>query len=400
MQCGWHADERLAQDHYSLPVLLSDPLDHAGLELLRLIYQGSSSGTADWPVWQWVAGRAAQRGLDAEALLRGLPEFLHHYRPVRGPGHGVAPQPEDRLALTVYGLAQVNDPVLLPAFLAALTEATEAAAGHVTSPQEVRPLVLRGEEILPKVRARAGYRGDEYGLHALLAGEPATWSGHTQPGPGRSWSWDLTRVGLQGFAGVHTAGQYLERLEVMVGWPTQVPMAAYPLPALALPEALDHLSAQWRLATGGRLLHTRRTETAATLALPVTSRAELQAALSAFADLLDGLNPGGVRPKGLRSLGWLKLRLTDLLPAEDLPGAHDAVDALRQVVQLRVDGQHSGSDAYRDAQRARAALGLTVLPGPPDQEWEALRHAAVDALRALRLAVGRRDDTNGAMGPA
>lgn len=375
-------------------MLLTDALDDASLTLLRLIYSGSGSGTGLWPVWQWVAGRAAQQGLDAEAVLSALPEWQLHYQPVRGVTRGAAPEPEERLGLTVLGLVQVGDNVLLPAFLATLAEAAEAAATHETSPQEVRPLILQGTELLQRVRARGGYRGDELRLHALLSGEPATWLGHTEPLPYRSWSWDLTRAGLQRFAGVRTGEEYLQRLEGLVGLTPAAPAESPPLPPLALPEALDHLDAEWRLATGARLLHTRRTEAAATLALPVTSRAELGAALSAFADLLDGLEPGGDKIKGMRSLARLKLRLTALLQPADLPAAESAVDMLRRVVQLRADGQHSGSDAYRDAQHARAALGMPVLPGAPTQEWETLRRAVVDALRTLRLAVGRRSDTD------
>lgn len=236
-------------------MLFRDRLDDASLQLLRLIHDGSGGGTGDWPVWQWVAGQAAQRGMDAEAVLYGLPEWQLSYGPVRWRARGVALRPEDRLALTAHGLAQVDDAVLLPTFLAALAVASEATASHLTTPQEVRPLILRGAELLSKVRAGAGYRGDERSLHALLAGEPATWSGHTEPGPDRSWFWDLTRVGLQRFAEVRTAEQYLERLEFLVGWPLPAPPAALPLPPLALPEALDHLDAHWRLRTGQAATH-------------------------------------------------------------------------------------------------------------------------------------------------
>lgn len=376
-------------------MLLNDPLDDASLRLLRLIYHGSGGGTGDWPVWQWVAGQAAQHGLDAEAVLRGLPEWQLSYRPVRGIARGVGPQPEDRLALTVHGLAQVNDAVLLPAFLAALAEASEARAGHVTTPQEVRPIVLGGPDLLPTVRTLTGYRGDEHGLHALLAGEPATWFGHTEPAPGRSWSWDLTRVGLQHFGDVQTAEQYLERLEFLVGWPLPAPPAAPPLPPLALPEALDHLDAHWRLRTGNRLLVARRLEVAATLALPVTSAAELQTAYSALADVLGGLEPGGPPAERPGSLNQLEQRLVSVVDADDLPVARSAVSTLRQLVQLRVGLQHSGSQAFRQSQGARRALSLPPVPDDSEAEWEVARQACVAALRDLRAAVATSEGSAG-----
>lgn len=375
-------------------MLLTDPLDADAVALLQLIHHGSAHGTAPWPVWQWVAQQAAQRGLDAQVVLRGLPQWQLHYRPVRWPAAGVpVPAPDDRLGLTVHGLVHVDgDSVLLPAFLAALEEACSASANHVTDPQEVRPLVLPGPHLLQRVRARSGFRGSEQTLHALLTGEPATWSGHTEPGPRETWQWDLTRLHLQPFAGLRDGLEYLERLAALVGVVPAPEVPALPLPPLALPEALDHLDAQWRLATGARLLQVRRTEAAAALALPVTSRAELQAALSALADLLDGLNPGGDKPQQSRSLGWLNQRLRELLRADDVPASTDAVERLRDMVALRADQQHSGSRAYRRAQQARRQLGLSEPPCPPEQEWEQLRHLAVNALRTLRLAVGRTTD--------
>lgn len=370
-------------------MLLTEPLDEGSRALLALIHRGSGGGSGDWPVWQWVAGHAAERGLDADAVLRGLPEWQTHYRPVRERTYAGMPQPEDRLGLTVHGLAQVGDTLLLPTFLAALAEASEAAAAHQTHPQEVRPLVLRGAELLPRVRARSGFRGDELRLYELLTGEPATWSGHTEPGPGRAWSWDLTRAGLRRFAGVTTGRGYLERLEELVGLRPPARPEALPLPLLAVPEALDHLDARWLLHTSQPLLHLQRAEQVARLAQPVTSAAELTTAYTALAIILDDLEPGGQRPAKAQSLDWLRDRLTDLLEEEpeQLPPALAAVQTLRQVKQLRNNQQHTDPGAVRRAQLARQALALPPTPGQPARDWEAVRHAVVDACAALRTAI-------------
>lgn len=366
-------------------MLLTDPLDEDSRHLLHLIHVGSGQGTGEWPVWQWVANQAAERNMSAEAVLVGLPTWQYDYRSVRGGRRGVAPALEDRLSLTVHGLAQIGDVVLLPAFLAALAEASTAAAGQVTTPQEVSPLVLSGRDLVSSVRARCGYRGDQRHLYMLLDGEPATWSvqGDLESG---DWTWDITRLGLQRFTEVRSTTDYLEQLELMVGLPLPAAAPTPPLPPLALLEALDHLDAHWRLRTRSRLLTARRLEAVATLAQPVSTAADLQTAYSALADLLDGLNPGGA-PSREKSLNRLQARLPDVVDEDHLPQAMAAVTTLRQLVQVRVDRQHSGSDAFRRAQVARRELGLSPVPGHPGDEWEAARHACVGALRDLRAAV-------------
>jgi hypothetical protein len=177
---------------------------------------------------------------------------------------------------------------------------------------------------------------------------------------------------------VRTAEQYLDRLESLVGWPLPVAPAATPLPPLALPEALDHLDAHWRLRTGTRLLTARRLEAVATLALPVTSASELQTAHSALTDLLGGLNPGGPPARRAGSLNHLEERLASVIDDDNPPNALSAVLTLRQLVQLRVARQHSGSQAFRRALDARPrALGLPPVPGNPNTECEIARQACV-----------------------
>jgi len=111
---------------------LTDPLEDGDRALLRIVHHGSGSG--NWPVWQWVRLQAAQCGLDADIMVARLPQWLLHYRPVTGLSWGGIPQDGDRVGLTVHGLAQVDDQVLLPAFLGALSIVAEQAAAHVTTP--------------------------------------------------------------------------------------------------------------------------------------------------------------------------------------------------------------------------------------------------------------------------
>lgn len=190
-----------------------------------------------------------------------------------------------------------------------------------------------------------------------------------------------------------TAEQYLERLEILVGWPLPAPSTAVPLPPLALPEALDHLDAHWRLRTGTRPLTARRLEAVATPALPVTSASELQTACSALADLLGGLDPGGPPARRSGSLNKLEQQLASVCDTVNLPAARSAVLTLRQLVQLRVGSQHSGSQALRRAQDARRTLGLPPVPGNPNSEWETARQACVAALREVRAAVSASEGT-------
>jgi len=373
-------------------VLLTDPLDDDSRALLGIVHHGSGSGSGDWPVWQWVRLQAAQHGLDADGLVTRLPQWLLHYRPVTGLSLGGIPQDGDRLGLTVHGLTQVDDQLLLPAFLGGLAVAAEWAAHHVTTPQVVTPLEVNGEVLTARMQQRGGSRVMPERLRALLEAEPATWAGHsTREG---QWFWDLTGPRLAPFAGVTTAEDYLQRLDThLVGIPAAPPAPGLPPEPLALLDALDHLSAEWRIRTGDRLVEIRRTVNAGVLTQPVDSAAELERACSAFADLLAGLDPRCTDPAVKGTLNQLDHRLGELLTdPERRAEARAAVQTLRHAVNIRAGQQHSGTDGRQRAQAARRAMGLPPVSIDWQGDWDVIRRVLVDALRTLRQHIAASDE--------
>lgn len=373
-------------------MLLTDPLDDDSCALLQLVYHGSGSGSGEWPVWQWVRLRAAQRGLDADVLVTRLPQWLLHYRPVTGPSLGGIPQDGDHVGLTVHGLTQVDDQLLLPAFLGGLAVAAERAAEHVTTPQVVIPLEVNGEALTAQVQQRGSSRVTPERLRVLLEAEPATWAGHS--GWGNQWVWDLTKPRLAPFAGVTTAEDYLQRFDThLVGIPGTPPAPGPPPEPLALLDALDHLNAEWRIRTDHRLFQVRRTVDAGVLSQPVGSAAELERACSAFADLLAGLDPRCTNLAITGTLNKLNHRLGELLTdPERRAEARSAVQTLRHAVNIRAGQQHSGTDGYRRAQAARRAFGLPPVSIHWQGDWDVIRHVLVDALRTLRQHIAASDE--------
>lgn len=373
-------------------MLLTDPLDGSSRELLRIVHHGSGSGSGDWPVWQWVRLQAARRGLDADVVASRLPQWQLHYRPVTGLPLGGVPADGDRVGLTVHGLSQVEDQLLLPAFLGALAVAAEAAASHVTTPQAVTLLEVSGEVLTARMQQRAGSGVMPAQLRAVLQSEPATWIGHGDRDG--QWLWDLTRPRLEPFAGITTVGDYLQRLEThLVGVPPAPPPPGPPPEPLALLDALDHLDAEWKIRTGDRLVRIRRAADAGVLGQPVGSAPDLERACSAFADILAGLEPHCSDPAVTGSLAQLDHRLGELLTDRGRKSAgRAAVATLRQVVRIRVGQQHSGTDSYMRAQAARRALGLPPVSSDWQADWDGIRRAALDALRRLRQQITGPDE--------
>jgi hypothetical protein len=367
-------------------VLLTDPLDADAVGVLRVVRSGYREPRGydgeRWPTWQWVRWQADQQGLDAQAVLRRLPTWQQHYRPVWTNNLGGGLDPAQAIELTVHGLVAAGDNELVPMFLAALATAAEYQASIEPDPYEITALSLSGDLLTNRVEKRCDRRPIQPSVvRARLQREPPTWTSHTeQP----NWVWDLARAPLRPFLGVSTVEDYLERLDGLIG--VRLPATdATPVPPLALVDALDHLNAEWRLRTGRRLLGPHRLARPAQLSQPVTSAAEFEAACSALDDLLKQMQP---QPQPAQnnegSLSQLERRLGQLMATDDAERAIEAVGVLRRLNTLRIAQQHSGSQPYLRQQAARRELGLADTPGDWSADWQRLQHALLHALRVLR----------------
>lgn len=169
----------------------------------------------------------------------------------------------------------------------------------------------------------------------------------------------------------------------------------------ALPQALDHLDAVWRLQFGKKrgLLHLASAGSTCGLVAEVGSRDDFGARVSELADTIshfrvpdDALPPGVLADERLRtgSLNRLEAALRHLLDDQLVPIT--AIRQLRNVTEVRVAFQHSG-DASRMA-RAFTALGLQYPPEWPEA-WQQVHAAAVRALDEVRQAIRSSIDEPG-----
>lgn len=383
--------QRIPGAGHSLPRCCSPtPSTPTPSPFLRLVHQGHrvphGKHGKRWPTWQWVRWQADQLELDAEAVLRRLPTWQHHYRAFRTDELGGSFVLAKPIELTVRGLAAVGDTELVPVFLAALAAGAEHQASVEPDPHAMLPATLRALELVNRVELRSGRQALQWEpLRTMLLREPPTWSGHFADAS--TWVWDVTNAPLRSFVGVSTVEDYLERLDDLIGV-RRPALTSAPVPPLALFDALDHLDAEWTVRTGQRLLQAHRLTRPAQLSQPVTSAAEFEAACSALDDLLKQMRP---QPSPAQpdegTLAQLDRRLSQLLPKEVAARTADALGVLRRVNALRVGQQHSGSKPYQRQQRARRELGLADSPGDWSGDWQRLQHALLDALRVLRDAV-------------
>lgn len=157
---------------------------------------------------------------------------------------------------------------LVDAFLAALKTAVVMQRGIKPEPTQPVELKVPGDDFTRTVNMAAGTELGADQLFGLLGGEPATWLGASQQNG--QWTWDLTNARLTPYAEVRTVDDYLVRLDALVALPQQPVLPEY-LPAMALPEAFDHLGLAWRIATGQHLFHVPRAAVPAKLTQPAAS---------------------------------------------------------------------------------------------------------------------------------
>jgi hypothetical protein len=210
-----------------------------------------------WPIFQYVEKTLSlQHNLHARELIAEAPSI-----PL-GTGSGrygwlllerpaTALQAEDKVQLTIAGMAQVPDAgAEVEAFidmLALLVEREQKIAPHPTEVQMVQ--VWSGE-----IRKRLEQRwviGDDDNLTAftqLMRHEPLIWLCQVTPTETGAWTVQPSPF-LRRYAGVTDAVKYVDRLVEAIGLRAEPPAPLYPS-SLSLPEAIDYLNAVWRLNLG------------------------------------------------------------------------------------------------------------------------------------------------------
>jgi hypothetical protein len=369
---------------------LCDPLPDSALCLVRVTADGYVAAGNHWPCWQWVRQQLfTQDGLDAEEILAGMPTWEHDYRPVRL-GYRGRPVPKitDQVPLSIHGLAYVCPAVLaaqqlVDAFLAALKTAVVMQRGMKPDPARTVELKVPGDDFTRTVNMAAGTELSTDQLFGLLSGEPATWLGVSQQNDG--WTWDLTNARLTPYAHVQTIDDYLAQLDGQVALPRPASLPGY-LPAMALPDAFDHLGLAWRIATSPHLFRIPRAAVPAKLTQPASSAEEFESRCSALCDMLKSFN----FPAEGGSLNNMKARLAELLGEGTASRAHAAVDRLRLVFDLRAGQQHHGADTR--AERAKTALGLAQFSSDWAAAWDHLRALVVQSLDTIREEISPLTD--------
>jgi hypothetical protein len=349
-------------------------------------------GADAWPIFQYVETTLYRTGgLDARAVMAEAPSitlgtgsgrygWLQLERPIS------ALQAEDKIRLTIAGMAQVPDAgdevAAFIDMLALLVDREQNLAPHPTELQTVE--VSSGE-----IRRRLEQRwviGDDDNLTAfteLIAHEPLIWLCQVMLIGTGGWTVNPSPF-LRQYAGVTTSAEYVDRLVEATGLPPRPSALLYPS-SLSLPEAVDYLNAVWRLnvGNGDALFRISRADAAAKLALDCASVDELESRLSAFAGILSQIRLPG--QGGDRKLVDLRTFLQQRLARDSSERTTVAIDDLRAVVALRVWRQHPGAD--KGARDAAQRLGITLPSDDWGDTWQRLRSRSVEALSVIREEV-------------
>ena len=351
------------------------------VELSRMPHRVGREPDA-WPIFQYVeAVLYREHGLDARAVISEAPSIRFRagqsrYGWVQAERPSAAVQPEDKVRLTIAGMAQVTEATSeVEAFVETLALFVERERQFAPHPTEVQGVDVWSGEIRQRLEQR-WVIGDDDNLTALvelLRHEPSTWHCQVAPTENGPWSARLSPF-LRSYADVTNPVEYLDRLVETIGLAPQLLLPLHPS-SLSLPEAIDYLNAVWRAGVGNgkALIRISRAEAAAKLALDCATVDELESRLSALAGILGQLRlPPETGDKKLVDLGEF---LGRILKDDVATRAQDAVDVLRDIVALRVWRQHPGTDKVGG--KAARRLGIAF----PSESWG----ATWNQIRELRL---------------
>lgn len=187
-------------------------------------------------------------------------------------------------------------------------------------------------------------------------------------------------------AGGHTCWRRLIEPE-----PTAPPASESPD---ALPQELDFLDAEWRLAFGKskRLVQLKTVAGASGLVSGCASREEFEARLSDLAEILDSfVVPDDLLPQAEQerkgSLSRVEATLKHALAGEMPAEIPQALQTLRRIRRIRNTFQHGG--AAPELPGILQELGLDDLLGDWSALWDRIRAITAGALARIRTALRR-----------
>ena len=417
LKAAWAGDsERLDHDvrvstegndvaSHALPLgtVLTPILTDEQLDLLETIWTPCVKGLG-WPVWDYVARTLFRQDapiVNAGPLWASLPRVrqtdFRAYSLVWNEDLSLThPSPENRVGLTVAGLHALRErdsragnlargAVLLISSVAKEVQAEEPSVDSAVTTDV--PLARLLGRALAVAEAGSARRAD---LVDILRREYAPLDIRDDPtSPGTKAS---PRIYLAPYFQLTDADAYLGYISAEAA---PRPHAA-PGSALMVTQMLDYLSLLLRIDPrwdGAKPLTADvDIRPASTIALTVSRDTEFRDALSALAQLLEALHvPAVTRPdqkgptKSLQKLqAWINEHVGDEAARK---AATDAIDDLRAVINLRVEGQHPGTRPKEQARKARQRLGLDEVIFDWSSAWTQVLGRVVEALEAIRVAV-------------
>lgn len=326
------------------------------LDTVAKIYLDSSK----WPSWAWLEETLERKGLDAGVIVASMPIEPTHKYGYLWPTGPSAPSPEAPVGLRVAGLRHVRLAQNVVSEFCALVGAlgTIRSNARLDPFAQNRPVASR-DDVVRQLRSPVP---SDPSLLDFLSKEPATWRCQVKGDPDAQWTIELSPE-IRRFAGIHTVGEYLDRLSSLLVRASASRQPPVPVSPFSLPASIDYLDVVWRLQFDAPLVDSPGIERSARLGFEVSSPEEFDSALSALAEVLKGFRVPGSPGVDGHPLQRLLPFLTCHLPGEAIARVKDAVKTLDAARTVRASIQHVG--AQRKAVGAYAVLGL----GYPVTDW-------------------------------
>lgn len=252
----------------SYPPLLPDPTSEQQflIDTVAAVYLRHG----EWPGWAFVEEELERSKLNAEVVVASFPrEYTHQYSYIF-PMRPVVPVPQDRIGLTIAGLARVplaqNAVDSFLGFVSAL--GTIRSQIKLDPFSDSRPIVTKAQLTAAKYPTVV----DDSVVLTMMQKEPATWNCQVTYLPPDDWQIEVS-PGLRRFAGVASAADYLNRLREQMSPVREDPVPTYQSP-FTLPAAIDYLDIVWQRRFDTPIVVPPGVERSARLAFTATSPEE------------------------------------------------------------------------------------------------------------------------------